>query len=209
MPLYSNTTTGNNQVTYTASEQVTKILPFDAPHLKTGTTWTSYKELAIPLGPHQRVIGNIECWYDSNADRELLGRLRFAELGSSYEITGDDTAVQGVSKSGVTFYNVSAADKIGSDGSGDASLEVPSTYQATGFNQLLNATLYDTSATVGTKWFKIITNNLFGRYFKASFKAYSTDNTPSELRWEFAAGGAGTPTDCHLEHGTRITYTKY
>ena len=47
MPLYSNTTTGNNQVTYTASEQVTKILPFDAPHLKTGNNYSQVRNWTI------------------------------------------------------------------------------------------------------------------------------------------------------------------
>ena len=207
MPLYSNTTTGNNQLTYTPSEQVTKILPFDPPHLKTGTTWTSYKELAIPLGPHQRVVGTMEGWYDSNSTNEILLRLRFATPSSSYEITGDDTAVSAVSKDGETYFNISAATKV--IGENDNTLAAGGSYDATGFNQLLNATFYDTSATVGTKWAKLDTNNSFGRYFTISFKAVSTDNTNSELRWEFAAGDSGTPTDCHLEHGTRITYTKY
>ena len=68
MPLYSNTTTGNNQVTYTALEQVTKILPYDSAAL---TNWTSLPELSIPLGPHQRVIGTIEGWYDAVAGADL------------------------------------------------------------------------------------------------------------------------------------------
>jgi hypothetical protein len=207
MPLYSNTTTGNNQITHTASEQVTKILSFDPPHLKTGNNYISYKELAIPLGPHQRVVGKLECWFDSNDTNELYGRLRFATPGSAYEIDGDDTAVTAVSKDGETYYNVSAATKV--IGANNNTLAPGGSYDATGFNQLLNATFYDTSATVGTKWFGLNTSNTFARYFTISFKAVSTDNTNSELRWEFKAGGGGTPTDCHLEHGTRITYTKY
>ena len=196
MPLYSNTTTGNNQVTYTPSEQVTKILPYDSANFD-NSAWTSFKELNIPLGPNQRVIGNFESWYDSNATNEFALRLRLATPSEALGVTGSPSTTL----DGNIFYNASHASKV-------VAADNETLTQATaGDYQLLNTTMYDNTATVGTKWLAFDTDNTFARYFTLSFKAESSVNVPSQLRVEFLTlAGSG---HCHLEHGTRITYTKY
>jgi hypothetical protein len=197
MPLYSNTTTGNNQVTHTASEQVTKILPYDSAGFD-NAAWTSFKELNIPLGPNQRVIGNFESWYDSNATNEFALRFRLATPSEALGVSGSPSTTL----DGNIFYNVSHATKvIGADN------ETLQTSDAAD-HQLLNTTMYDNTATVGTKWLAFNTDNTFARYFTLSFRAESSVNVPSQLRLEFLTL-AGASADCHLEHGTRITYTKY
>ena len=197
MPLYSNTTTGNNQLTHTASEQVTKILPFDTTGFD-NTNWTSFKELNIPLGPNQRVIGNFESWYDSNETQEFALRLRLATPSEALGVAASPSGTL----DGNIFYNASHATKV--IGANNETLQTSDAAD----HQLLNTTMYDNTSTVGTKWLAFNTDNTFARYFTLSFKAESSVNVPSQLRVEFLTV-SGADADCHLEHGTRITYTKY
>ena len=197
MPLYSNTATGSNQVTYTPSEQVTKILPHDSVFIQS-TNWSSFKELSIPLGPHQRVIGTMECWYDSNTDDELYIRAKLSDPSDAHILpTSSDNR-----KSGNIAYNATVITKVRTDASevlkgADASDQV-----------VLNATMVDTDTTGAPPELKLHTDNTAYRYFTISFRAVSTDNTHSELRFQFACD-SDDKDDAHLEHGTRITYTKY
>ena len=146
MPLYSNTTTGNNQVTYTASEQVTKILPYDTVDL---SSWTSFKELSIPLGPHQRTVGVIEGWYHNADAAEIYIRSKLSEPADAHSL---DTADNNY-RSGKTTLNISAATKLVEADSfmEDATVTGSSPVTGVSFNYvgLLNATLVDHVANVG------------------------------------------------------------
>ena len=198
MPLYSNTATGSNQVTYTPSEQVTKILPHDSVFIQS-TNWSSFKELSIPLGPHQRVIGTMECWYDSNTDDELYIRAKLSDPSDAHILpTSSDNR-----KSGDILFNSSSATKIKNvsevlESGGDSGAD----------HVILNATIVDTDTTGSPPELKLQTNNSDNRYFTISFRAVSADNTHSELRFQFACDSDDKDAT-HLKHGTRITYTKY
>tara|TARA_R100001594_G_scaffold147185_1_gene199791 strand:- start:38 stop:637 length:600 start_codon:yes stop_codon:yes gene_type:complete len=199
MPLYSNTTTGNNQLTYTASEQVTKVLPYDSDSFE-NTNWTSFKELNIPLGPNQRVIGNFESWYDSNTTQEFALRFRLATPSEALVVADSPSGTL----DGNIFYNASHATKV----IGANNETLASGGDSGADHVLLNATMYDNTSTVGTKWLAFTTDNSFARYLTLSFKAESSVNVHSQLRLEIKTV-EDESADCHLEHGTRITYTKY
>ena len=200
MPLYSNTTTGNNQVTHTASEQVTKVLPYDTALLV--THWTSYPELSIPLGPHQRVIGTANIWYNSQDTPDLYVR---AKLSDPNDIHANLDPANNNYKAGSTVYNLSAATKIEANNDENNLRAADDEDHA-----LLNLTMVDTDTTDLPKWVEIDTSadNLGGtgnKYLRISFKVISTDNTPSDFRFQFSRNSGNT----YIESGSNITYTKY
>jgi len=205
MPLYSNTTTGNNQLTYTPSEQVTKILPYDSANI---TNWTSIPELCIPLGPHQRVVGVMETWYNTHADGNIYIRPKLSDPSDLHTLDPADNLY----RSGTVALNLSAATKLVDASSTMEGGAVTGSSPVTGvsFNYvgLLNATLIDNAAASGVPPYLKIDNTTTtaDKYFRMSFKVVSTDNSPSDFRLQFSKDGS---EPLNIENGTRVTYTKY
>tara|TARA_R100001594_G_scaffold148522_1_gene203932 strand:+ start:670 stop:1287 length:618 start_codon:yes stop_codon:yes gene_type:complete len=205
MPLYSNTTTGNHQLTYTSSEQVTKVLPYDSV---ISDDWTSLPELCIPLGPQQRVVGVMETWYDAHADGNIYIRPKLSDPSDLHTLAPADN----IYRSGTIALNLSAATKLVDASStmegGTVTGSDPVTGVSFNYVSLLNTTLIDNDTAAGVPPYLKIDNTTTtaDKYFRMSFKVVSTDNRPSDFRLQFSKDGSGT---LNIENGTRITYSKY
>ena len=207
MPLYSNTTTGNNQLTHTASEQVTSILAYDPPMLTTAD-YIAYKELSIPLGPRQRVLGNYDIWYDTNSTRDLWMKFRLQKPSDAMNI---EKTVVNYNQPANLYLNISASNNIVNNE--DQSIDPDHTADL----KYLNASIVDTyelsGVAVGDHYFGLniddTNSGKLGLHFTMSFKVESLSDSPTDLRLGFNAGGSGTGVDCHIESGSRVTYSKY